>query len=240
MDRGTWWATVHAVAKSWTRLSDFIFTFFHGYQRVREVGRHQLGDWYWRIHTTVYKIEGFSLVTYFTYSKCQYVLVNLPTDPFPPYSPVTMSLSLQLCPYCFINEFSGTLFFRFYVQVLSYICLSLTHFTQYDTSPYASIVCTSYLFAWNSLSQFTTWVILSLPAHAQNAIALSVSKDNINNKNRAPPESSSPVCSEFSSAPKELGFRCSMGSHGEGPVTSLISITGASLTSFIFSLPHLA
>ena len=46
MDRGTWWATVHAVAKSWTRLSDFIFTFFHGYQRVREVGRHQLGDWY--------------------------------------------------------------------------------------------------------------------------------------------------------------------------------------------------
>ena len=26
MDRGTWWATVHGVAKSWTRLSDFIFT----------------------------------------------------------------------------------------------------------------------------------------------------------------------------------------------------------------------
>ena len=24
MDRGTWWATVHGVAKSWTRLSDFI------------------------------------------------------------------------------------------------------------------------------------------------------------------------------------------------------------------------
>ena len=27
MDRGTWWATIHGVAKSWTRLSDFIFTF---------------------------------------------------------------------------------------------------------------------------------------------------------------------------------------------------------------------
>ena len=28
MDRGAWWATVHRVAKSWTRLSDFTFTFF--------------------------------------------------------------------------------------------------------------------------------------------------------------------------------------------------------------------
>ena len=26
MDRGAWWATVHRVAKSWTRLSDFTFT----------------------------------------------------------------------------------------------------------------------------------------------------------------------------------------------------------------------
>ena len=27
MDRGTWWAAVHGVAKSWTLLSDFTFTF---------------------------------------------------------------------------------------------------------------------------------------------------------------------------------------------------------------------
>ena len=27
MDRGAWWATVHGVTKSWTRLSDFTFTF---------------------------------------------------------------------------------------------------------------------------------------------------------------------------------------------------------------------
>ena len=27
MDRGAWWAAVHAVAESWTRLSDFTFTF---------------------------------------------------------------------------------------------------------------------------------------------------------------------------------------------------------------------
>ena len=30
MDGGDWWATVHGVAKSWTRLSDFTFT-FHSY-----------------------------------------------------------------------------------------------------------------------------------------------------------------------------------------------------------------
>ena len=28
MDRGAWWATVHVVTKSWTRLSDFTFTFY--------------------------------------------------------------------------------------------------------------------------------------------------------------------------------------------------------------------
>ena len=28
MDGGAWWATVHGVAKSWTRLSDFTFTCF--------------------------------------------------------------------------------------------------------------------------------------------------------------------------------------------------------------------
>ena len=34
MDRGAWWAAVHGVAKSRTRLSDFTFTFrFHGWRR---------------------------------------------------------------------------------------------------------------------------------------------------------------------------------------------------------------
>ena len=27
MERGAWWNTVHGVAKSWTQLSDFTFTF---------------------------------------------------------------------------------------------------------------------------------------------------------------------------------------------------------------------
>ena len=38
MDRGAWWATVHGVAKSRTRLSDFIFTFAFQISKLNEVG----------------------------------------------------------------------------------------------------------------------------------------------------------------------------------------------------------
>ena len=34
MDGGAWWAALHGVAKSWTRLSDFTFTFsFHALEK---------------------------------------------------------------------------------------------------------------------------------------------------------------------------------------------------------------
>ena len=34
MDGGAWWAAAHGVAKSWTRLSDFTFTFhFHALEK---------------------------------------------------------------------------------------------------------------------------------------------------------------------------------------------------------------
>ena len=39
MDRGAWWATVHGVAKSRTRLSDFIFT-FHFHALKKEMATH--------------------------------------------------------------------------------------------------------------------------------------------------------------------------------------------------------
>ena len=39
MDGGAWWAIVHGVTKSWTRLSDFPFTFqFHALEK--EMGTH--------------------------------------------------------------------------------------------------------------------------------------------------------------------------------------------------------
>ena len=39
MDRGAWWATVYGVSKSWTRLSDFTFT-FHFHTLEKEMATH--------------------------------------------------------------------------------------------------------------------------------------------------------------------------------------------------------
>ena len=39
MDGGAWWAEVHGVAKSWTRLSDFTFT-FHFHALDEEMATH--------------------------------------------------------------------------------------------------------------------------------------------------------------------------------------------------------
>ena len=39
MDGGAWWAAVHGVVKSWTRLSDFTFT-FHFHALEEEMATH--------------------------------------------------------------------------------------------------------------------------------------------------------------------------------------------------------
>ena len=39
MDGGAWWAIVHGVVKSWTRLSDFAFT-FHFNALEKEMATH--------------------------------------------------------------------------------------------------------------------------------------------------------------------------------------------------------
>ena len=39
MDGGAWWAAVHGVVKSWTRLSDFTFT-FHFHALEKEMAAH--------------------------------------------------------------------------------------------------------------------------------------------------------------------------------------------------------
>ena len=41
MDGGAWWAAVHGVANSWTRLSDFTFT-FHFHALEKEMATHSL------------------------------------------------------------------------------------------------------------------------------------------------------------------------------------------------------
>ena len=54
MDGGAWWAAVHGVLKSWTRLSDFTFT-FHFHALEKEMATHSrvlawripgMGDWW--------------------------------------------------------------------------------------------------------------------------------------------------------------------------------------------------
>ena len=39
MDGGVWWGAVHGVAKSWTRLSNFIFT-LHFHALEKEMANH--------------------------------------------------------------------------------------------------------------------------------------------------------------------------------------------------------
>ena len=50
MDGGAWWAAVYGVAKSWTRLSDFTFT-FHFHALEKEMATHS-SVLAWRIPET--------------------------------------------------------------------------------------------------------------------------------------------------------------------------------------------
>ena len=50
MDGGTWWATVHGGVMSWTRLSDFTFT-FHFHALEKEMATHS-STLAWRIPGT--------------------------------------------------------------------------------------------------------------------------------------------------------------------------------------------
>ena len=50
MDRGAWWASVHGVAKSWTRLSNSTFT-FHFHALEKEMATHS-SVLAWRIPRT--------------------------------------------------------------------------------------------------------------------------------------------------------------------------------------------
>ena len=50
MDRGAWWAAVHGVVKSQTRLSDFTFT-FHSHVLEKEMATHS-SALAWRIPGT--------------------------------------------------------------------------------------------------------------------------------------------------------------------------------------------
>ena len=56
MDGGAWWAAVHGVAKSWTQLSDFTFT-FHFHALEKEMATHS-SVLAWRILGTGESVYG--------------------------------------------------------------------------------------------------------------------------------------------------------------------------------------
>ena len=59
MGGGAWWATVHGVAKSWTRQSDFTFHFLLVLPGISQVAV-QVGDW--RVRIALYSDLEFWLV----------------------------------------------------------------------------------------------------------------------------------------------------------------------------------
>ena len=53
MDRGAWWATVHGVAKSWTRVSDYTTNKHHDPMVSQN-------SWVWRNEVAIYKPQNTS------------------------------------------------------------------------------------------------------------------------------------------------------------------------------------
>ena len=52
MDGGAWWAAVHGVAKGWTRLNDFTFTFhFHAVEKEMATHSNVIA---WRIRSSLF------------------------------------------------------------------------------------------------------------------------------------------------------------------------------------------
>ena len=49
MDRGAWWAAVHGVTKSWTRLSDFTSLYFRDLEELNELRKvtQLVNDQFW-------------------------------------------------------------------------------------------------------------------------------------------------------------------------------------------------
>ena len=67
MDRGSWWATVHGVAKSRTRLSDFTSVHFRSNYLVSAVVNHVLTMCIYLIYLHLEKNKVFSWTVYFDY-----------------------------------------------------------------------------------------------------------------------------------------------------------------------------
>ena len=85
MDGGAWWAAVHGVAKSWTRLSDFTFTFMHWRRKWQPTpvflpGESQgLGGTWW---AAIYGVAQSQTWLKWLSSSSEFSLPSSPTDCF--------------------------------------------------------------------------------------------------------------------------------------------------------------
>ena len=61
MDRGAWWAAVHGVAKSWTRLKQLSSSSRYGNGSWLALEKRQSGDNYYKFNLLIFKstLEGF-------------------------------------------------------------------------------------------------------------------------------------------------------------------------------------
>ena len=100
MDRGAWWATVHMVAKSWTQLSDFTFTFT--YELV----------YYFRLF-----ISQFSSVQLLSHVQlCDPVDCSMPGLPCPSPTPRVYSNLCPLSQWCHPTISSSVIPFSSHLQ----------------------------------------------------------------------------------------------------------------------------
>ena len=136
MDRGAWWATVHGVAKSWTRLSDSTFT-FHFHALEKEMATHS--------SVLAWRIPGTAGPDGVAQSRTR--LKRLSSSSSSVYMSVVLSISLSSFP-LFVHKFIlyicisipalqiGSLipFFldSIYMHNIQYLLFLLTSFTLYN------------------------------------------------------------------------------------------------------------
>ena len=100
MDRGAWWAAVHGVSKSGTRLSDFTFTFhFHALEKEMETHSSILA---WRILSiTLLACAAAAAAAAKSLQSCQ-ILCD-PIDGSPPGSPIPVILQARILEWVSIS-----------------------------------------------------------------------------------------------------------------------------------------
>ena len=57
MNGGAWWATVRGLAKSWTRLRDYTFTFIHTHTHIIQYGKSTIYSFTKKIYINLFVMQ---------------------------------------------------------------------------------------------------------------------------------------------------------------------------------------